>query len=557
MPRSKKPPVIDLSLPTVLDRPQAKDIFAQHMLGEFDRILGKTEMQTKPLDTTIASWEEWIRLICQFKYKPSQWQQEAWSWVWSLTRDRTADPFVAIAPRGAGKSSTAESIAVALGGRNVCNYVLYVRATQAQANASVSNIAGILESPQGAMYFPQLSQRMVGKFGQAKGWNRTMVRTASSFNVVAFGLDSALRGTKLDDYRPDAFILDDLDELHDTNRTTEKKIETLTKSILPAGATFTKIFCVQNLMIPNGIFARLAQKRASFLTSRKLSGPWPAINGLEYEITDEGAVITAGTATWEGQSIAICQQQMRDWGISSFLTEAQHDVEESEGGIFSHLDYEYTDIDNIDFDFVACWLDPAVSSGERSHRQGVQIDGVGTDPTGRRRIYRLYSWSGVESPDKVITRALREATHYHAKKVGIETNQGGDLWETTYETIAQEMFDNGDIEYIPKFASEKATAAVGSKVERAQKMLADYERGRIVHTYGTHAVLELALKQFPKTVASLDLVDAAYWSWSDCAEVMRKARQSHFGRLKRRALFGGHRGAGKENSVGRRLGLRM
>jgi hypothetical protein len=66
----------------------------------------------------------------------------------------------------------------------------------------------------------------------------------------------------------------------------------------------------------------------------------------------------------------------------------------------------------------------------------------------------------------------------------------------------------------PSFASAKAGAGHGPKVERAHRMLADYERGNVVHVLGDHAILERALRRFPIREPH-DLTDAAYWAWYD------------------------------------------
>src|SRR5205085_3177694 len=72
---------------------------------------------------------------------------------------------------------------------------------------------------------------------------------------------------------------------------------------------------------------------------------------------------------------------------------------------------------------------------------------------------------------------------------------------------------------MPAFTSAKAGEGHGSKVHRSTRMLADYEKPgrRIVHVFGTHLVLERALRRFPKT-KPLDLCDAAYWAWRDLRE---------------------------------------
>jgi hypothetical protein len=45
-------------------------------------------------------------------------------------------------------------------------------------------------------------------------------------------------------------------------------------------------------------------------------------------------------------------------------------------------------------------------------------------------------------------------------------------------------------------------------------MLADYERGNMIHVLGDHAVLEKSLRRFPVREPH-DLTDASYWSWYD------------------------------------------
>jgi phage terminase large subunit-like protein len=110
----------------------------------------------------------------------------------------------------------------------------------------------------------------------------------------------------------------------------------------------------------------------------------------------------------------------------------------------------------------------------------------------------------------VLRLAIRKAIELGATTVGVETDQGGDTWYTVYKAAAQAI----GIDRPPRFEQAKAGAGHGPKAERASRMLADYERGRIVHVTGTHETLERALRRFPRS-KPFDLVDAAYWSWHD------------------------------------------
>jgi hypothetical protein len=44
-------------------------------------------------------------------------------------------------------------------------------------------------------------------------------------------------------------------------------------------------------------------------------------------------------------------------------------------------------------------------------------------------------------------------------------------------------------------------------------MMADYDRGNVIHAIGTHLSLERSLHRFP--VKPLDLADAEFWVWND------------------------------------------
>jgi len=234
---------------------------------------------------------------------------ELWEWVWSIRAGRRPHPFVAIWPREGGKSTSAELAAVAVGarkvdGQTIRHYVWYVRETQEQADGSVTNIMDMLESAGIERYYPDLGQREIGKFGSQRAWRRQQLRTASGFVVDAIGLDTAVRGAKVKERRPDFIILDDIDGKHDTAKATVKKIETLTTSVLPAGSQDCAVLAIQNLIIPNGVFARLANTAdeiADFLADRIVSGPYPAVIDPEVEQRDGRFVLVGGTPTWDGQ----------------------------------------------------------------------------------------------------------------------------------------------------------------------------------------------------------------------------------------------------------------
>lgn len=286
-------------------------------------------------------WQPWLETLFP-SYVGSGFSsrhEQFWEWIWATQRGIRPPPFIGIWPRGGGKSTSAELGAVSIGARGVRSYVLYICETQDQADEHVSTIAGMLESDLIAEYYPKLAERKVGKYGSSKGWRREQLRTASGFNVAGIGLDAARRGAKLDEYRPDLIILDDVDDVDDTPRVTEKKTVTLTKSLLPAGSSDCGVLGMQNLIHANSIFAQLADGRADFLTDRQVSGPYRAVEGLTYDIVNGQPIILSGAPTWDGQDLDVVQQQMRTWGVSAFLSESQQEVGR-EGKFFTTWDYD-------------------------------------------------------------------------------------------------------------------------------------------------------------------------------------------------------------------------
>ena len=481
----------------------------------------RKKLEAVRLETPIA-WRAWLETLFPshvaggFAHRHT----ELWEWAWAIEQGIRPRPFVGIWPREGGKSTSAELAAVAIGARDIRPYIWYVRETQDQADGSVTNIMDLLESASIEKYHPQMAERELGKYGRPRAWRRQQIRTASGLTIDAIGLDTARRGARVKENRPGFIIFDDIDSKHDSLRKTRKKIETITTSLLPAGSQDVAVLAIQNLIIPQGVFARLAgvaDEQADFLADRIVSGPYPAINDLEVEQRNGRFYITAGTPTWNGQDLAVCQGNIDSWGYASFLQEAQHEVDAPLGGIWDHVEFQRIDwADAPDIVRGAVWVDPAVTSTDQSDAMGIQADGIAEDD----KIYRFFSWEQVTTPEDAMKRAILKCLELGFTAVGVETDQGGDTWQVVYERVWEKLVEGNGLPedaLKPQFQSAKAGAGHGSKVERNQRMLADYERGNVIHVRGTHRALERALKRFPLT-KPFDLVDAAYWAWRGVSE---------------------------------------
>lgn len=514
------------------------------------------EATSGPLAELEADWRAWLRVMfpehVAADFAPHH--VDLWEWVWSIRLGaKPDDAFIGIYARGGAKSTSAELAVAALGARRERSYVLYVCDTQGQADEHVGNIAGMLESEQVGDHYPTLGTRRLNKYGFSRGWTRERLVTASGLVVDALGLDTGARGVKFDENRPDLIVFDDLDGEDDSTVATAKKIDRLTKKLLPAGAPSLAVLGIQNLIIPDGVFAQLADGRADFLARRIVSGPIPAVVGLQtQENPDAGAGesrhrIVAGEPTWTGQSLDICQSQIDTWGLTAFLVEAQHEVGAPPGGMYDRVSFAHVEWGEVpDLIRTATWVDPAVTDTDQSDSHAYCTDGLGTDGT----VYRLEAWEGRTSPEDSLRRAFLSALRHGSGAVGIETDQGGDTWQSVYREAwralvgTEAQFPDGSVRPVresdrPSFAQDKAGRlkregrGIGqpSKASRGARMLADYERaGRVVHVVGhplvpedcSTANLERALRRFPRT-KPFDLADAAFWSWRDLRGSTMKA----------------------------------
>jgi hypothetical protein len=461
------------------------------------------------------NWEEWLITLFPnvFTAPFAPRHVEYWEWLEAIQPGVKPLPFFAIWPRGGAKTTNAEAGCVRVGAKGVRKFCLYTRGTQDKANESVQSIAALLESKRVEEYYPQLSSRRLGKYGNSKGWRVDTLRCANGFSVVALGYDAAVRGVKLEEYRPDLIIIDDIDDKEDSLETIEKKVRTLTRDILPAGSVDVAVLGIQNLIHPRSIFNQIAEGTAEFLYNRIVSGPYPAIEDLEYEARkapEKGYRITGGTATWEGQDLATCEKQINEWGLTAFLQESQHEVEDPAGGMYNHIEFRHCDWEEVpDLKRITVWVDPAITDTDQSDAMGIQADGLAADGT----IYRLFSWEQRTSPEDAIRRAILKAVELGADTVGFESDQGGDLWKSTYNFVWKKLIEDETLTedtQQPSFREAKA-GAIGSKVHRGNMQVVQYERGRFVHVKGTHRVLEKALGRFPKT-KPFDLHDASFWS---------------------------------------------
>lgn len=346
-----------------------------------------------------------------------------WAWLWPVRPGERPEAFVGVWGRGEAKSTSAEMGCVALGCRARRRYVLYVSGTQDQADDHVGNVAAMLESPGVGRWYPAMAERLVGKFGNSKGWRRNRIRTATGFTVDALGLDTAARGVKLEDQRPDLIVFDDIDNHDDSPEMTARKIDALTKKLLPAGAPDLAVVGIQNLVCRDGVFARLADGRARFLARRQVSGPIPAVEGLRTRHEAGRDLVIDGTPTWPAQPLSRIQEKIDDWGLTSFLAEAQHEMSAREGALWSPEQLAAVRADvHPELHRVVVSVDPSGGARAGNDAQGIVVAGR-ADADG----WLLEDCTTHLSPAGWGDRAVQAWEEWGADAFVVEANFGGDM----------------------------------------------------------------------------------------------------------------------------------
>jgi hypothetical protein len=434
-------------------------------------------------------YETWLATMFPnyAKYPLAAHHHTIWQWIWSIGISDRPKSLVAILARGAAKSTTAELGVVALGVRGGRKYVIYVSETQEQADKHVATIAAMLESATVEQYYPEMGERLVGKFGNAKGWRRNRLRTATGFTVDALGLDTAARGIRVEDQRPDLIVLDDIDEASDTARTTAKKIDIITKGIIPAGSEKVAVLAVQNLIHADSIFARLADNRADFLRNRSVIGPIPGLQDFAFDVRRDGTYrITSGEPTWDGGSILTYEALLNDIGPRAFMTEVQHEVDVVEGAIATVDELDATrrqTAGHHPFDTVRTivFVDPAVSNTPSSDETGITVTRLGVDG----HTYLLADYSCRLPVDKWAERAVAAAVNHEAGVIYYEPNQGVDAIDSVIRH-AMERMGVTDVSIREEHASK-------TKFDRAMS-LQDAIRAKRWHPVGHFPELEQQIK---------------------------------------------------------------
>jgi hypothetical protein len=259
---------------------------------------------------------------------------------------------------------------------------------------------------------------------------------------VPVGLDQGIRGGRQRDMRFSLIVLDDIDSHEDTPAAVEKKLELISRSILPAGTSDTLVLFPQNLIHENSVLNQIYTRRSDVLSARRVSGPVSAFEELELELNDEAAgrtwTIQSCTPTWSGLDIEDARKFLGKFGRKAFLSEYQHEFnQDREGLVLQHYDDDVHVIRRSNFERVygvrgvpAEWNKYAFHDWSRTKSQyhaniagKVTVSSQNSVLPGRIFLFDLMSFEANTQSDDVALRFLKSLTS------GMTTGTGRVAWD--------------------------------------------------------------------------------------------------------------------------------
>lgn len=209
--------------------------------------------------------------------------------------------------------------------------VQYVSGTEKQAKEHVAAIKGRLESSAVAAYYPALSKPEIGAHGAQRGWRQDYLATQSGWGIVPVGLDQGIRGGRKDDTRYSLIILDDVDDIDDSRAVVEKKLNTISRTILPAGDSRTIVIFAQNLIHEDSVLNQIYTRRSDVLSDRMEFGPYKSFEDVKLDphptVPGKFVIRDGAVPTWPHLNIEDARLFLSRSGRHGFMAEYQHDFE--------------------------------------------------------------------------------------------------------------------------------------------------------------------------------------------------------------------------------------
>jgi len=95
-------------------------------------------------------------------------------------------------------------------------YALIPGGTKAKIRGAALSLEKSLHDPKVAEYCPELAQAESNVMGRSRGWTQDFISTRAGYVFHFIGLDEGVAGANVDNVRPTAIFLDDIDSREDS-----------------------------------------------------------------------------------------------------------------------------------------------------------------------------------------------------------------------------------------------------------------------------------------------------------------------------------------------------
>jgi hypothetical protein len=425
------------------------------------------------------------------------WFRQALEWAEPVTEPRQWRRAY-IAPRASGKSTMWYLLVPCWAAAH--GYTRFVAAfsdSATQAETHLSTLKDELDTNHLLREdYPDLCTAARRPSGVTIADNRAMLYTRAGFVFAARGIDSAVLGLKVGARRPDALLLDDVedDESSYSAAQAEKRLRTIQDAILPLNDR-ARVVLVGTVTMAGSVVHQLVRS-----ASGEVPEPWigeERFRACHYPpivVGDDGVERSTWPAKWAMSYL----DEIRH--TRSFKKNFLNDPMGTDGGYWNDADFRYGPLEGVTGQILS--IDPAVTTKTTSDYTGIAIIGYApgqTSTDARGRPVRLPSRCVVEEAweirltgDPLRTHVLGLLVRFPLiRAVLVETNQGGENWRAVLHHLPVRLIE------VHQSAKKEVRAAAALNL---------YQRGRVKHARRL-VRLEEQMVAFPRGRYD-DMVDA-------------------------------------------------
>jgi phage terminase large subunit-like protein len=360
--------------------------------------------------------------------------------------------------------------------------------------------------------YPELCRPMKNaSTGRPVAMSSSRLVMDNGFVFDANGIDTNSLGKKFGTQRPDLIILDDIEkgEKNYSEYQANQQKNTVFDDIAPMNMRARMVF-VGTTTMPNSVmdqFRKVAMGEDSieleWIKEQNVTVHYfPAILA-----DDQGNERSIWPAKWSLEWLT-SQRHTR-----TFAKNFMNKPLATDGQYWADEDVRL-DADLDDFGNTLLSVDPSVTKNKTSDYSGLSVISRAESGDGKSRIYVRHAEQFKGSPEALAGRVAELCEMYEVGVLFVETNQGGDLWQTVFKDIPA------------KYRSKHQKV---SKEIRAGKALNYYQQDRIRHTQH-FPVLEEQMYAFPKVKHDdvLDSVVSGILYFLDNKVIRPSARQLNY-----------------------------